>query len=280
MAIPNPPSTPDRPRDAWDKLAPGYDRLTTPLSFHLSEEALRLVDLRPGMRFLDVAAGSGALSLPAARLGARVLAVDISPRMIERLEARAREEGLSDVEGRVMDGCGLDLDDDSFDVTGSQNGVSLFPDLRAGLRELVRVTRPGGRTVVIVFGSAEGAEWLGFFMGAMKAVVPDFDGLPPTSPPPPFRLADPAKLRREMLAAGLAEARVEPLIWKMAFRDGAHLYDVATNSNPIGHRLVSELAAAQRDDVRQVLDGMLRERSGGGPGAMLECEMNAGIARK
>lgn len=280
MAIPNPPSAPDRPRDAWDRIAPGYDRLTTPLTFRLGEEALRLVDLRPGTRFLDVAAGSGALSLAAARLGARVLAVDMSPTMIERLEARAREEGLSDVEGRVMDGCALELDDDAFDVAGSQNGVSLFGDLRAGLRELVRVTKPGGRAFIVAFGSPESAEWLGFFMGAMQAVVPDFDGLPPDPPPPPFQVADPAKLRREMLGAGLAEARVEPLAWKMAFRNGAHLYDVATNSNPMGDRLVSELTGAQRADIRQVLDGMLRERSGGGPGAVLECEMNVGIGTK
>lgn len=279
MARPKTRSTPDQLRDAWDRIAPGYDRLATPLSFRLSEEALQLVGLQPGMRFLDVAAGSGALSLPAARLSARVLAVDISPRMIERLEARAREEGLSDVEGRVMDGCALELDDDAFDVAGSQNGVSLFPDLPAGLRELVRVTKPGGRTVIIAFGSPESAEWLGFFLAAVQAVVPDFSGLPP-DPVPPFQMAEPETLRREMLAAGLAEARVEPLIWNMAFRDGAHLYDVATNSNPIGGRLVSEVTDAQRDDVRQVLDGMLRERSGGAPGAVLACEMNVGIGTK
>lgn len=59
-----------------------------PFSLRIAEDALRLVDIRPGMRFLDVAAGGGALSIPAARLGAQVLATDISPNMIELLTVR------------------------------------------------------------------------------------------------------------------------------------------------------------------------------------------------
>ena len=77
----------------------------------LANEALRLVGLEPGERFLDVAAGTGGLSLPAARLGAEVLATDWSPAMIERFKARARDEGLSNAEGRVMDCHALDLAD-------------------------------------------------------------------------------------------------------------------------------------------------------------------------
>lgn len=109
----------------------------------VASEGLDRADLGRGMRFLDVAAGTGALSIPAARLGARVLATDISSGMLDRLVARARPEGL-EVETRVMDGHGLALDDDSFDVSGSQFGVMLLPDMPRGVSELVRVTRPGG----------------------------------------------------------------------------------------------------------------------------------------
>jgi len=58
-----------------------------------------------------------------------VLATDWSSAMIERFEARVQEEGLRDAEGRVMDCHALDMPDDSFDVTGSQFGVMLVPDL-------------------------------------------------------------------------------------------------------------------------------------------------------
>jgi ubiquinone/menaquinone biosynthesis C-methylase UbiE len=102
-----------------------------------------LAGLQAGDTFLDVAAGTGGLSLPAARLGAKVLATDWSPRMIEQFSARATAEGL-DAEGRVMDCQALDVPDDSYDVTGSQFGVMLVPDQAQALREMVRVTKPGG----------------------------------------------------------------------------------------------------------------------------------------
>ena len=66
-------------RAAWDEIAVGYDDFVTPSHMWLASEGLRRAGLRPGMRFLDVAAGSGALSVPAARLGAQVLATDLSP---------------------------------------------------------------------------------------------------------------------------------------------------------------------------------------------------------
>jgi ubiquinone/menaquinone biosynthesis C-methylase UbiE len=111
----------------------------SPQELDLATEALRLAGLAPSERFLDVAAGPGGLSLPAARLGAQVLATDWSPAMIERFEARVREEGLSKAEGHVMDCRALDLPDDTFDVTGSQFGVMLVPDqARLGSGELAR----------------------------------------------------------------------------------------------------------------------------------------------
>ena len=57
------------PPEAWDAIASGYDRYVAPHEVALANEALRLVGLKPGERFLDVAAGTGGLSLPAARLG-------------------------------------------------------------------------------------------------------------------------------------------------------------------------------------------------------------------
>jgi len=95
----------ERTRQAWDRIAVGYDRYVTPTGdWALPQQALAHAGVVRGTTFLDVASGSGALSLPAARLGAEVTAVDLSPAMIERLHARAREEGLTNVAGHVMDG--------------------------------------------------------------------------------------------------------------------------------------------------------------------------------
>ena len=142
----------EQTQQAWEAIAAGYDEFVTPTHMSLGGEALTRAGIAPGMRFLDVAAGSGALSLPAARLGALVTATDITPAMIERLDERARREGL-DIETRVMDGHALELDDDRFDIAGSQYGVMLFPDLPRALREMKRVTAPGGRVFLVVYGA-------------------------------------------------------------------------------------------------------------------------------
>ena len=274
------PQEQEQTRDAWDRIAAGFDEFTTPLTTPLAEDALRRVGLRSGMRFLDVAAGSGALSIPAARLGAQVLATDIAPTMIELLNARAREEGLSNLEARVMDGHALALEDDTFDVSGSQNGVSLFPDLKRGLHELVRVTKPGGHALIVAFGPPQKAEFFTFFIGAMQAAVPGFTGPPMDPPPLPFQVADPEKLHQELADAGLTYVRVETTTWQTQFQSATHMWEMVTNSNPIGAMLVANLTEEQRAEVQQVLDGMLRERSGGGLDAVLNTEVNTGIGTK
>jgi ubiquinone/menaquinone biosynthesis C-methylase UbiE len=268
-------------REAWDRIAPGYDHYVTPSGdWALPEEALRRAGLEAGMRFLDVASGSGALSLPAARLGTEVLAVDLSPAMIERLNARARDEGLPGLEGRVMDGHALDLGDDAFDMAGSQFGVMLFPDLPRGMSEMVRITRPGGTVFMVAYGPPQGVEFLGFFIRAMQSVVPGFTGPPMDPPPLPFQVADPEVLRARMAEAGLNEIRVEPGNERLEFESGTQMWDWVTNSNPIATEMIADLTKDQRARVQRELDGILRERYGGEGTAALDNNVHIAIGTK
>jgi ubiquinone/menaquinone biosynthesis C-methylase UbiE len=267
------------PPEAWDAIAQGYDRYVAPQEVDLANEALRLVELEPGERFLDVAAGTGGLSLPAARLGADVLATDWSPAMIDRFEARVREEGLT-AEGRVMDCHALDLEDDSFDVVGSQFGVMLVPDQPRALREMVRVTRPGGRVLVIAYGLPAELEFLQFFISALKAVTPEFPGLPDDPPPLEFQVADPEVLRRRLTDAGLKDVHVKRTAERPAFASGREMWDWVLYGNPIPGMLVADLSEDQRARLLQVLDGMLRERAGANGRAVLTNAVNVGIGAK
>ena len=268
------------PPEAWDAIADGYDRYVAPQEVDLANEALRLVGLEPGERFLDVAAGPGGLSLPAARLGARVLATDWSPAMIEQFEARVREEGLRDAEGRVMDCRALDLPDSSFDVTGSQFGVMLVPDQPRALREMVRVTKPGGRVLVIAYGPPAELEFLHVFISALTAVAPGFPGLPDDPPPLEFQVADPAVLRQRLTDAGLKDVRVERTAERPAFASGQEMWDWVVCGNPIPGMLVADLSEDQQTRLRHVLDGMLRERVGANGRTVLTNAVNIGIGTK
>jgi ubiquinone/menaquinone biosynthesis C-methylase UbiE len=268
------------PLEAWDAIAEGYDRYVAPQEVDLANEALAVAGLQPGERFLDTAAGTGGLGLPAARLGAQVLATDWAPAMIERFEARVREEGLSNAEGRVMDCHALDLPDDNFDVTGSQFGVMLVPDQARALGEMVRVTKPGGRVLVIAYGFPAELDFLQIFIGALKAVHPEFPGLPDDPPPLEFQMADPEVLRRRLTDAGLRDVRVERTAERPTFFSGREMWDWVLYGNPIPAVLVADLTEEQRARLRQILDGMLRERAGADGRATLTNQVNIGIGVK
>jgi ubiquinone/menaquinone biosynthesis C-methylase UbiE len=270
------------PPEAWDAIATGYDRHVAPQEVELANEALSLVRLRPGERFLDVAAGTGGLSLPAARLGAHVLATDWSASMIDRFESRVREEGLSQAQGRVMDCHALDLPDDSFDVTGSQFGVMLVPDQAGALGEMVRVTKPGGRVLVIAYGSPAELEFLQLFIGAVKAVAPRFPGLPDDPPPLEFQVSDPEVLRRRLTDAGLKDVRVEHTAERPTFSSGQEMWDWVLYGNPIPGMVIADLGLTEQQQatLRQILDGMLRERAGRNGRATLTNRVNIGIGTK
>jgi ubiquinone/menaquinone biosynthesis C-methylase UbiE len=233
------------------------------------------------MRFLDVAAGSGALSIPAARLGARVLATDQSHVMLDLLGQRARKERL-DVETRVMDGHALELDDNSFDMAGSQFGVMLFPDMPQGIREMARVVRPGGRVLMNVYGDPHKIEFFGFFVNAIQVVRPAFTGPPMDLPPLPFQLQEPKRLREELAAAGLKDIEVETITETTEFRSGKELWDWVVWSNPIAEDVLGtlDLTAKDREAIQHALDKLVRERAVSEGPALLSNPINIGIGTK
>lgn len=268
------------PVEAWDAIAALYDEHVAPGEAQLATTGLRLAGLETGDTFLDVAAGTGGLSLPAARLGAKVLATDWSPKMIEHFNARVAAEGL-DAEGRVMDCHALDVPDDSYDVTGSQFGVMLVPDQAQALREMVRVTKPGGRVLLIAYGDPGEFEALHFFISAVQAVVPEFEGPAPDEPMLEFQVADPDVLRQRLIDAGLTGATVDTTHQeRITVRTGQQLWDWTLGSNPIPGMLIADLTDQQREDIVQVLDGMIRERSGDAGAQVLTAPLNIGVGTK
>ena len=272
---------PEPTAGAWDRIAHGYDRTNTSTQMSLGNEGLRRVGLRAGMRFLDVAAGSGALSIPAARLGANVLATDQSPVMLELLTARAHQEGLT-IKTRVMDGHALNLPDHSFDIVGSQFGVMLFPDMPRGISEMVRVARPGGSVLLHAYGDPHQIDFIKFLIGALQSVRPTFSG-PPTDPPPlEFQLADPNRLQNEFAAAGLKNVRVETVTEATEFENGHALWNWIVSSNPIVECLLTplNLAKDETDKVKQTLETMVRDRAGSNSTATLTNPINIGIGTK
>ncbi|MFE5293297.1 class I SAM-dependent methyltransferase [Isoptericola sp. NPDC056618] len=128
-------------------------------------------DVGPGDRVLDVAAGSGNASIPAALAGADVVASDLSPELLAAGRRRAADQGAT-LRWEPADAHALPFDDGAFDVTLSCVGVMFAPFHQLAASELARVTRPGG-TIGNVAWTPTG------FIGEMFAT------LRPYAPPPP-----------------------------------------------------------------------------------------------
>lgn len=188
--------------DHWDTAAQHYEQTAHPFTARYAEAALARVALAPTSRVLDVAAGTGALALLAARTGAQVLATDFSSGMIARIAAR----NLPNIEARVMDGQALALEDASFDVAFSIFGVIMFPDWRKGLAEMARVTRPGGHGVIATWREQGAATFL--LLGQIRRkLFPDREGM--TMPEAVKALSEPADFARELIVAGYRDPQIE-----------------------------------------------------------------------
>ena len=270
------------PPEAWDAIAAGYADHVAPGEQSLSAAALSLVGLTPGESFLDVAAGPGGLGLAAARLGATVLATDWAPQMVAQFESRVQAEGLTDASARVMDAHALDLADDHFDVSGSQFGVMLVPDQMSALREMVRVTKPGGRVLIVAYGPPDEFEALQFFVAAVQAVVPDFEGLPEPLPLE-FQVSDPDVLRERLVAAGLRDVEVDSTHHeRLELSTGQEAWDWMFFSNPITATLLDDIGISEagRVTMRSELERMIRDRLDGSGAAAVTARLNIGWGRK
>jgi SAM-dependent methyltransferase len=113
------------------------------------EALVKSLDITNGVDVLDVGSGDGTTALPAARLGANVLAVDIASNLVAAGNRRATEEGLANVRFEEGDASHLDnIEDESFDLVVTIFGAMFAPNPIDVAKEMVRVTRPGGRIVM------------------------------------------------------------------------------------------------------------------------------------
>src|SRR5215217_4078838 len=174
-----------------------------------AEEFIKKLNLKPGMKVLDVACGTGNLALPAARAGATVTGVDIAPNLVAQARENAKREGLK-VQFDEGDAEALPYDDASFDAVVTMFGAMFAPRPELVAAELTRVCRPGGFIAM--------ANWTpGGFIGQMfkttSAHVP-----PPAGMPSPV-LWGVEQTVRERLGEGIStlEARLQRVTWVFPF---------------------------------------------------------------
>src|SRR5215213_2915069 len=141
-----------------------------------AEEFIERLNLKPGMKVLDVACGTGNLALPAARTGTIVTGVDIAPNLLDQARENARREGLT-IQFDEGDAEAVPYDDDSFDAVVTMFGAMFAPRPELAAAELKRVCGPGGFIAM--------ANWTPTgFIGQMFKIVGSHVAPPPNVPSP------------------------------------------------------------------------------------------------
>jgi SAM-dependent methyltransferase len=169
----------------------------------VGELLCRAIDIHPGERVLDVAAGSGNAALAAARRGAAVTATDFVPQLLEVAARRAQAEGL-DLQAREADAQSLPFADGAFDVVLSTFGVMFAADQSRAAAELLRVCRPGGRIGLTAWTP-------GSVMAATQAIAARFAPFPPVlGARSPIEWGTEARVR-ELFGPGVSDLSVQVL---------------------------------------------------------------------
>ncbi|HEX5924454.1 MAG TPA: class I SAM-dependent methyltransferase [Baekduia sp.] len=173
--VPSDPELKARHRAMW--ASGDYPSMVETWLLPLGQRLVEACGIGPGMRVLDVAAGTGNASIPAARAGADVTASDLTPELLEAGRRRADASGLT-LDWVQADAEDLPFDDASFDVVISTIGAMFAPHHQETANELLRVCRPGG-TIGLLSWTPEG------MVGSLLRTIGPFAPPPPAGAQPP-----------------------------------------------------------------------------------------------
>ena len=199
----------------FDRVAARYDLVNDVLSMGQDRawrrRTVEAVDPRPGQRVLDLAAGTGTSSEPFAAVGATVVPTDLSLGMLE--VGKQRRPALSFVAADALD---LPYADAAFDAVTISFGLRNVEDSAAALRELHRVTRPGGTLVICEFSTPTWAPFRTVYLNYLVAALPRIARLISSNPVAYEYLAESIQAWPDQpgLAAVIGEAGWRDVEWR------------------------------------------------------------------
>ncbi|NNU80772.1 class I SAM-dependent methyltransferase [Halovulum dunhuangense] len=248
-------------REIWESAAPGWAKWEATLTSQFSDVTDTLIDMagvRPGMRVLDVACGAGSTSQKLAqRVGSRgrVVASDISARMLEYLRQSAAEAGIDTIETLECAAESLGDAPGPFDAAVCRLGLMLFPAPDTALQGVRRVLAPGARFAALVFTTPQRNPYMAQPLGILMRHAGK-------SPPPPgqpgiFALGAEGMLARMIGDAGFEDIETRTLQAELRLPDAAVAQTMMQDAFGVFRALVAGLSPEERarawDEVAECL---------------------------
>lgn len=212
-----------------------YQRVTETIA-DIHELIVNRLHPTPGVTWLDLACGTGAVAERASRAGAKVVGVDLAPALIDTARARARQLGL-EIDYRVGDCEHLETGDASFEVVSSTCGIMFAPAHQATARELARVVRPGGRLGLANWTPDGG-------LGRMFRMMAPFQPGPPPSSPFDWGRVD----RVRDLLGDAFDLEIEERVSTLTTTDGEDYWQLFSTSYGPTKTLAESLSDERREE--------------------------------
>jgi len=190
-----------------------------------------------------------------------MLATDISSNILEFAEEAVRNEGLNNVETRVLDGESLEeLEEGSFDAVISRIGLIYFPDQQKALSRMHRALRPGGKIAAIVYSTAENNK----FFSVPVSIIRRRAQLPPplSGQPGPFSLGNPGVLEEAYEKAGLREAQTRVIPASLRMASAAECVRFERESGGALHQMLSGLNDVEKEAAWAEIEQELQKFEG------------------
>ena len=255
-AMPDLAALKSRQQAAWS--SGNYAVVGTTLQI-VGEQLCEALDLTPGSKVLDVAAGNGMMSLAAARRWARVTSTDYVPALLENGRARAEAEGHR-IEFMEADAENLPFDDGLFDTVVSTFGVMFTPNQDRAAAELLRVCKAKGQ-IGLANWTPEG--FIGQVFKTLGRYLP-----PPPGAKSPALWGTQARLA-EMFGAATSQIKAEPRYFNFRYRSPKHFFDVfETFYGPI-HKAFAALDQPRQTELRNDLHALIVRMNRANDGTMV-----------
>jgi ubiquinone/menaquinone biosynthesis C-methylase UbiE len=216
-------------RYGWDRAVAHYEASWSAQLKPAQDLLLTRAALQPGERVLELACGTGLVTFPAADAvgtGGRVVATDLSEKMVAFTAAEAARRGLTQVRSQRMGAESLDFPDASFDVVLCALGLMYVPEVATALAEMHRVLVPGGRAVAAVWGARHRCGWADIFSIVESRVQSDVC-------PMFFQLGTGDSLADSLTRAGFGDVHADRLSTELRYDSGDAAADAAFAGGPV-----------------------------------------------
>jgi len=236
--------------------AEAYEKLLVPtLNAPLAAEAIELASPRPGEQVLDVACGTGIavrLVAPHAAPGGRVVGLDFDPAMLAVARRIVQCPAGVTLDWHCASAQAMPFETGTFDIVFCLQGLQFLPDCTAGLAEMRRVMKPGGRLVAIVWHTGEHCKGQHAIIQALGRR--NLDAAPMLKA---LSMGDTGKLRKHASEAGFRDVDIRAASGSARFPSARHFVEALAAGGPASRHALSNVPENQRsgfyDEVREAL---------------------------